>query len=145
MKKPHRLITHPSELDSLSVLPILRRPGQKRVAIAEHLISSPQREQFETELNRHLFACGCQAGAIGVVLAAVAYAVWAFVAAPDIGLLGHIGRGLAAVVIGGLLGKMAGLFSAENRLKHTVADLRRAIPPTAVVKRPPLSKAMNCY
>jgi hypothetical protein len=145
MKKPRRIISHPSELDALSVLPILRKPGQRRVTIAEHLIASPQREQLERELNRRLFACGCTAATFGVLLGAAAYAVWAYVAAPDISLVAHAGRGLAAVVAGAVVGKIAGLFSAENRLKHAVADVRRAIPPVAVVEPRPLSKDMICY
>jgi hypothetical protein len=145
MKAPRRVIRHPSELDALSVLPIKRMPGQRRVAIAEHLIASPQREEFESELNRRLFACGCEAATAGVLLAAAAYAVWAFVTISDVGILGHIGRGLLAAIVGGFIGKLAGLVAAENRLKQTISDVRRAIPATAVINPKPLPEQFICY
>ena len=144
MKAP-RVIKHPSELEALSVLPIRRMPGQRRVAIAEHLIASPERERLEGELNRRLFACGCEAATAGVLLAGIVYAGWALVADSDIGILNHVGRGLIAVVAGGFLGKLAGLFSAESRLKQTVSEVQRAIPAAAVANPQPVSKELLCY
>jgi hypothetical protein len=140
-----QIIHHPAELENLSVLPIRRRPGQRRVAIAENLIASPDRERLEQELNRRLFACGCVGGTFGVILALIVYLVWAFVAAPDVSILGHLGRGLAALVAGGFIGKLAGLFVAENRLKETIARVRRAIPANAVKEPAPLPDGVACY
>jgi hypothetical protein len=145
MKAQRQVINHPRELDALSVLPIKRPMGQRKVAIAEHLVASPQREQLENDLNRRLFACGCIAATAGVLIGAVAYAVWALVAAPDVGVLSHIGRGVGAVVAGAFIGKLVGLFSAESRLKQAIADVRRAIPPAAVIDPKPLPPELVCY
>ena len=146
MKAPRRIISHPGELDALSVLPIKRTPGRRRVMIADHLIVSQQeREALEGELNRRLFACGCTAATAGLLLALFGYAAWALIVAPDIGFLGHAGRCLLAMIMGSMIGKLAGLAAAERRLKHTIAEVKRAIPAGALVRPKPLPEEIACY
>ena len=145
MKAPRR-ISHPSQLEALSVLPIKRSPGRRRVAIADHLIASPQqREALEGELNRRLFACGCTAATAGLLLAVFGYFAWALIANPDIGLLGHAGRCLLAMIAGSVIGKLVGLAAAESRLKQTIAEVKRAIPAAAVVHPKPVPEEITCY
>lgn len=138
-------IRHPLELDGLSVLPIRRRPGQRRVTLNPGLVPGETRGQLERELNRRLFACGCPESTIGILLALILYAVWTALADAGIPVTELLGRGLLAVLIGACAGKLFGLVRAEARLKETIRKIRAAAPKHGSWEHTPLPGDPSCY
>lgn len=145
MKSKLHIIYHPADLKALSVLPLKRWPGQRRVAISERLIPSPKRESLERQLNEKLFACGCPQATIGLLLAVVGYVAWALVLGSDIGIARHIGQGIGAAAAGTMIGKFVGLLAAERRLKQVADEIRNVIPPETVKQPPSPVERLICF
>lgn len=132
-RRPVTTLTHPTQLNRLQVWRFGRTRGLGRLKLPPELPES-HREQWERDLNRYYYACGCSAGAKGIVLATVAmmiYAGWQW-------SRGHIslGRGAllvgAAAIVGAIIGKLIGLAIAERKLKL----LKREILQTWKVEQP---------
>jgi hypothetical protein len=132
-RRPVTTLTHPTQLHRLRVWPFGRTRGLGRLKLPPEL-SESHREQWESDLNRYYYACGCNAGAKGVVLATVAmmiYAGWQW-------SYGHIslGRGGLLVgvgaIVGAIIGKLIGLAIADRKLKL----LKREILRTWKVEQP---------
>jgi hypothetical protein len=100
------------------------------------------RERWERDLNRFYFACGCSAGAKGLVLGLLAGAVAgvAAVAGGWSGPAGGVALAGGAVVTGALLGKLAGLAQAERQLRATVAAIQASVRD----REPGRAEAQHC-
>jgi len=143
-RKEPEIIKHPGELKSLSVLPIKRKPGQRRVMLSA-LLAGEGRDDYESKLNRRLFACGCTESALGIILALSAYLIWVVVWSGESSLLGHIGSGLAAFLAVAVLGKIIGLIRAEKHLKETIQMILLALPKNGPWDQSPLPGDPKCY
>jgi hypothetical protein len=114
-----QVFLNPSELNELSALPFVRPAGVETIKLGGRLSESPERAQWEGELNRHLNACGCDAGAVGLVFGLLLWRAW-----------GEFGGNPGAVagtlfaVAGALAGKMVGRLRAHERLKETIREIQ---------------------
>lgn len=127
MSRKQHVISHPSQLNSLSVLPLAKVPGLGTIRLAGTFEQHPQREEFEAQLNKLYRACGCDTSAKLFVLGALAssavaaYQYWNDAWSPGMSLTVFAGVSIAALA----LGKLAGLAQANARLKLTVAEIQK--------------------
>ena len=121
------VIQDPSDLLTLSVLPLKRPMGMRRVMIGEGLVPEVSRQELDEQINKHLFACGCTESAIGIVVAVIGYAAWALLASPDLSWVALTLYGVGAVFGGAVVGRIYGLLRAEKRLRQTVENIRDTI------------------
>jgi hypothetical protein len=143
-RKEPEIIKHPGELKSLSVLPIKLKHGQRRVSLSA-LLAAEGRSDYESKINRRLFACGCTESALGIILGLSVYIVWAVFRSGEISVIGHIGSGLAAFFAGSVLGKIVGLIRAEKHLKETIQLILLALPKNGPWDQSPLPGDPQCY
>jgi hypothetical protein len=120
------VINHPSELNSISALPIKRTVGLGRIRLGESAAKHPERETWERELNRGHFACGCDAAAKGLLIGLVAGIVWSWstFANGDASLWPLIFKIVGIAIAGAMVGKAVGLFAAEARLRKVVQSIQ---------------------
>jgi hypothetical protein len=127
MKTREHIINHPSQLNSLSVLPLAKLPGMGTIRLTGTFKDHPQRAELEDRLNRQYRACGCATSAQFLLVGAVgSIVVAAFMNVRDAWSLSTS----AAVVVGVSIvalaaGKLVGLMQANRRLKETVAEIQR--------------------
>jgi hypothetical protein len=126
MATPEFLLTHPSQLNALHVFPMRGARARGALRLGGAIAGHPERQRWESLLNRYYYACGCDAGATGVLVglvAGVAYGAWGWA-----GMGWGAGRVVAAVlggaVVGAVLGKLTGLFRAEQRLRRTAGEIQ---------------------
>jgi hypothetical protein len=130
-------INHPSELNSLVVSRLLRKARRGPIRLSPEF-QHPQREQWEADLNRHYYACGCSSGAKGLLLmllvglglgaAGYTFEVLSFgqsVATPLVG-----------AVVGAAMGKLSGLAAARRRLTRAVHTVQANWKPVEKSERP---------
>ena len=102
-------------------------PGERLAVDADGLVAEETRA-WEEELNRHYLACGCDEGAVAMLVVTVAVAAW-LLFRPGSFVFGGFELG---VTVGGLgsaavLGKAAGLLAARLRLAWTLERLGRRL------------------
>lgn len=126
MARTH-LINHPAELRGLAVFPGLRRPGRARIVIADEKVPEPTRRQWERQINRQYFACGCDMSALGLIAGVLGYLVW--MASRPGGFAAtswtDLGIGFLVVLATAFVGKLAGLARAQRRLNQAVESIAR--------------------
>jgi hypothetical protein len=125
-RRPVTTLTDPTQLHRLHVWRFARTRGLGRLKLPPEVPES-HREQWENDLNRYYYACGCDTGAKGIVLAAVAtviYAWWQW-------SRGHISLGRGALLVGiaavagAIIGKLIGLAIADRKLKLLKREILR--------------------
>jgi hypothetical protein len=137
MRARGRQINHPSELNSLILTRPFRKSGRGAIRLTPQF-QHPEKEQWEADINRYYYACGCSSGAKGLLLMLVAGVLLGGAAyAAD---LISIGQALAAPVVGAILGavigKLAGLGSARRRLTRVVHTVQAHWKPADKAERP---------
>lgn len=115
-------IDHPSQLNALSVFPLLRTRTAGRLRLGGSLTGHPRREAWEAELNRRYFACGCDTSAKGLLLGLAAGGALGVVTT------GGWGPGLTVAVVGAVagavVGKVLGLLRARAGLRAVVREIQ---------------------
>ena len=117
------VIKHPSQLNSLSTLPFVRRTGLGKIVFDESF-QHPDKGRLEQNINKEYFACGCSQGAKALLIGLLLFIV--------IGSVGHYSFNWSVMktiitIFGGtiasaVLGKVIGLISANMRLKRIVRE-----------------------
>ncbi|MBI5189652.1 MAG: hypothetical protein HZA22_03105 [Nitrospirae bacterium] len=126
MKNKTHVIEHPSQLNSLSVMPIVRTSALGRIQIGGNMSKHPRKEQWEQDLNRHYYACGCGTSAKGLIIGILCSCLlsafnylqrgWDFGGALSSTLLISIGFAAA--------GKLIGLLKARNNLRTIITEIQ---------------------
>lgn len=126
MARTH-LISHPAELRALAVFPGLRSPGRARIVIADQKLPEATRKQWERQINRQYFACGCDASALGLIAGAAGYALWMALRPGGFTATswGDLGLGFLVVLATAFVGKLVGLARAQRRLRQAVESIER--------------------
>lgn len=137
MKTRSSQVTHPSELNSLTPFRLLRKPGRGTIRLAPEF-EHPEKQQWESDINRFYYACGCASGAKGLLvmlLVGLAVSITSYVVgALPIGKL--VILPIVAAVAGAVIGKIAGLASAHRRLKRVVHTVQAHWKPKDKQERP---------
>jgi hypothetical protein len=131
MAKREYVLQHSSELNALTTNRFLRTRGLGALRLGGVMGGLPERERWETELNRSYYACGCGAGAKGLILGLIGGAVVAAIPAvrAPLGAWPAAGVGVAITLGGAILGKIAGLMQAQQRLDRTIREIQAAAAP----------------
>jgi hypothetical protein len=125
--KKQYVISHPSQLNSLSVLPLAKISGIGTIRLTGTFESHPQRAEFEEKLNKQYHACGCDSSAKSLIVGVAASAVFAaFKMSTDEWSLGYSAAVVLAVSVLALsAGRFYGLVKANGQLKKTRGDIQK--------------------
>ena len=137
MKKRTLQINHPSELNSLTTFRPFRKPGRGTITLSPEF-EHPEKQQWEADINRHYYACGCASGAKGLLamlLLGVGISIVAYVA-DVLSLRQLIAIPIVAAIAGAAIGKIAGLARAHSRLVRVVHTVQAHWKPTDKQERP---------
>ncbi len=136
------VFTHPSQLNHLRMGPLLRTKGIGRIVISGEMEQHPARENFEAELNRRYYACGCELGAAGLLIGLVVSGGWQAYRYFSSGgtILSAIGMVLLVAVIGAVAGKFIGMLKASRVLRQTVQNIQKQWQ----VDPPPQQESWDC-
>lgn len=137
MKERNSQINHPSELNVLLASRFMRKRGLGKITLSP-TFEHPEKQQWETDINRYYYACGCASGARGLMLMLVLGLGGSIIAY----LLGALsGRQLivipiVAAIVGAVIGKLAGLARARRRLVRVVHTVQAHWKPKDREERP---------
>lgn len=114
-------ISHPSELNSLLTPRPFRTPGRGTIRLSSDL-THPEKEQWEADLNRHYYACGCASSAQGLLIMLALGIGTSFVAygLDAISLKLVVTLPIAAALAGALVGKFFGMAVGHRQLTRVV-------------------------
>ncbi|MCP3957909.1 MAG: DUF456 domain-containing protein [bacterium] len=124
MKNKQHRIDHPSQLNALSLLPIMRTRGLGTLRLQGEIAEHASKEAWERDLNKHYYACGCSEGAKGLLLGLLAGSAYAFFAGSGQGVGAAVGTVVGAALVGAVLGKVLGLLRARTRLRQTIREIQ---------------------
>jgi hypothetical protein len=101
----------------------------RRLALALESLNPEDQASWERRLNRHYRACGCEGGAVALVVTLLGASVLAFRYHDLLGEHPFVAGGgiLLALLIATGLGKAVGLAIARRRLEGAVVSLRRRL------------------
>lgn len=119
-------IRHPSQLAALRAWHLFPPRSRDRLAIDAQGSSAEHIRSWERQLNGLRSACGCEQGALGLIVGLVGYGLFLLLRS---GGWGHPGRkelwlGLGVVVATTSAGKLLGLVVAQLRLKRVIAEIQ---------------------
>jgi hypothetical protein len=134
------VFTDPFELGELSTLPLVRSRGRGRIKLSGRMAAHQKAAEWERELNRYYFACGCDTGAKGTLIGLAGAAVL---------LIDSLVRGwfgwtrvillsLALIIVLSVMGKFVGLFRANHRLNRLIREIQQQMPPERAEPAPVL-------
>ena len=120
-------IDHPSQLDALSVLPLMRPVSRHPVLLAGELSHHPMKEKWESQLNRLQRECGC--GFAGVAMFAgvlIGTVLTFFVPVMHSGglLSSSIWIGTIAIACA-IVGKFIALIGIQKRLRNVIEEIQQ--------------------
>jgi hypothetical protein len=139
MKDVH-VFSEPAELGELSALPFFRSRGRGRIRLSGRLAENENSAEWERDLNRYYFACGCDTGAKGTLIGIVGAALLTFDSLRR-GWFGWTSLILLWVVLilsASGIGKLVGLIRADRRLKQLINRIRHEVPPEPRVPNAPV-------
>lgn len=125
MKARTTQINHPSELNGLTALRLFRKRGRGLIRLSAEF-DHPEKEQWQAQINRYYYACGCSTGAKGLMmmlLLGIAYSGMAYLFRYA-SLRQVIVIPILAAVAGALIGKLIGLTAAHSRLVRVVHTIQ---------------------
>lgn len=130
MENTELVFAHPSQLNAIYALPFYRKNGVETLLLEGTITNHPERVRWETELNRHYHACGCDTGAKGLVASALAGGAWAGYSCSK-GICSTAVAITVAVliaIVGAITGKIFGQMRADGRLKQTIREIQSRWP-----------------
>jgi hypothetical protein len=130
-------VKHPSELNQLTPFRLLRTSGRGTIRLAPEF-EHPEKEQWEADINRFYYACGCSSGAKGLLAMLLLGAGGSAIAlaANAISLQPAILLPIGAAAAGAAIGKLAGLARAHRRLKRVVHTVQAHWKPRTEQEKP---------
>jgi hypothetical protein len=137
MKTRSFQINHPSELNSLITLRLFRKPGRGIIHLSpefKHL----EKEQWETDINRYYYACGCSSGAKGLLIMLVLGLVFSITAYffNALSFKQMLVLPIATAICGAVIGKFSGLATAHRRLTRVIHTVQANWKPMDKTERP---------
>lgn len=119
-------IQHPSQLTALTVWRLIPWFAPSRVEIDAQRLSAERVHAWEKELRTLQSACGCDQGAVAMMVGVVSYALYLVLRS---GGWGHPGRrefwiGVAVVAVTSSVGKFLGLWLAQRKLDLVIREIQ---------------------
>lgn len=137
MKTRSLQINHPSELNNLTTSRLFRKPGRGTIRLSPEFMH-PEKGQWEADINRYYYACGCSSGAKALLVMlilglGISFAAYVFDA---LSLKQIIALPIAAAIFGAVIGKVSGLATARRRLTRVVYTVQATWKPENKEERP---------
>lgn len=137
MKTRNLQINHPSELNSLTIPRPFRKPNRGVIRLSPEF-NHPDKEQWEADINRFYYACGCPTSAKALLLMLLVgigagITTFAFDVLP---LAQAIALPFALAILGAVVGKISGLSVARRRLVRVVHTVQAHWKPDDQMERP---------
>ena len=125
MKNKQYTISHPSKLNSLSTLPLYRKQGLGTLVLSDSF-NHPERDNWQKELNKNYYACGCDTGAKWLVSGLILFGVCSayFYKANNWNLVTSIIFWIGGAIVLSGIGKFYGLLKANSKLKQTIHKIK---------------------
>lgn len=104
-------------------------PGAERVKLEFEELNENENSTYQSNLNDLLNACGCKSGAVMAIVSGLLYILFLlFISVIEINIW-HLVYTVTAFFVGGLIGKVYGLFYAKSRMKSLVRQISRQVSP----------------
>jgi hypothetical protein len=121
------IISHPSQLNSLSTLPLVGMKNFGSIRLSGNMSDHPNKTDYEKTLNRQSRACGCDSSAKGLLIGLFASGVFEIFRFAT--MENSVGNAaitiLATTVLFAVAGKAYGLVKANSKLKRTVSEIQK--------------------
>jgi hypothetical protein len=137
MRTHNTQINHPSELNDLAAYRLFRKPGRGTIRLSPEF-KHPEREQWESNINRYYYACGCSTGAkglLGMLLLGIGVSIVAYFF-DALSLKQLVALPIAAAIAGAVIGKLSGLATARRRLTRVIHTVQANWKPADNVEKP---------
>jgi hypothetical protein len=116
---------HPSQLNSLNPFSLFRKSGLGTLKLSQDY-NHENKHNWEKELNKYYYACGCSEGSKGLLLFLVVgiayFGINSYLGNSNLWL--SAGTALGISFSGAVFGKIVGLYKANNKLKRTVYSIQ---------------------
>lgn len=121
------IITHPSQLNSLSTFPLIGIKNFGLIRLWGNMAEHPKKMDYEKTLNMQFRACGCDTSAKGLLIGLFAsgtYEIFRF--ATTEGSISNAAITILGVtILFAVVGKTYGLYQANSRLKKLVSEIQK--------------------
>lgn len=137
MKTRSQQINHPSELNSLVISRLFRRPGRGIIRLSPEF-KHPERERWEADINRYYYACGCSSGSKWLLIMLVlgtGISIGAYVF-DALSFKQIIALPFASAIAGAVIGKWSGLATARRKLTRVVYTVQANWAPRDKQEKP---------
>ena len=124
-------ISHPTQLNSLSTLPFIGVKTVGKLKLKGNMREHPQRKDLEKLLNKHYYACGCDTGSITLLIGLIltsGYFIYSY-SIKDISILSSLGTIIGVSIASSIIGKVYGLFRANQKLKKVIEQVKKEWKP----------------
>jgi uncharacterized membrane protein YeaQ/YmgE (transglycosylase-associated protein family) len=137
MRKRDFQVNHPSELNVLIVPRFVRKRGLGKITLSP-TFEHPEKQKWETDINRYYYACGCASGAKGLIFMLALGLAGSIIAYLVDFLSGRqlIVVPIVAAIVGAVVGKLVGLARARRRLIRVVHTVQAYWKPKDREERP---------
>ena len=137
MRKRDFQVNHPSELNVLIVPRLLRKRGLGKITLSP-AFEHPEKQTWETDINRYYYACACASGARGLMIMLMLGFVGSIIAylLDFLSVRQLIVIPIVAAIVGAIVGKLLGLARARRRLIRVVHTVQAYWKPRDREERP---------
>jgi len=126
MKSKNQIISHPSQLNGLSVLPVFRFPGKGVIEIDAPDIDSKTKAQWEHNLNKYYFGCGCDKATVGLLIGIASIVLWYLLnsSSQELSLFMDILISAVVLFLFTAIGKYIGLLLIQRKLNVLIEQIK---------------------
>jgi len=125
------------ELNSLTTTRFFRKPGRGVIRLSLEF-SHPEKQQWESDINRYYYACGCASSAKGLLLSLVlglAVSMAAYML-DSMSFKQMLALPSVVAILGAVIGKFLSLARARRRLTRVVHTVQANWSPKDTTERP---------
>jgi hypothetical protein len=126
-KEKEYMINYLFQLNGLSTLPFIRSQAIGKIRLSGNMKNHPNKEYFEKELNKQYYSCGCDTGAIGLLIGLVlglGYSVYKYIKS-DWSITDILISTFLSLFIMSGIGKICGLYVANKKLKVIIKEIKK--------------------
>lgn len=93
-----------------------------------------EKEKLEKDLNKYYYACGCDAAAKGLMIFLILGIIYNVISVltDQMNISNALAITVGGAIIGGLIGKLIGITSANGKLKKTIYTIQAYWKPASI-------------
>lgn len=129
MKKQF-VVKHPSQLNSMTTLPFLHKAGLGKIVFDESF-EHKSREQWERDLNKNYYACGCNQSARALIFGLIIFGIggWFGYLKYDLSITQSLVVFFVGSISMAVIGKFTGLIKANKELRQIAKEVQSVWKP----------------